>query len=170
VQAIADTSNMISVNFPCIAIGALVVVLVLFVLPTMFRDGASLIDDWKQTYPITNPRSNEPEISKETGSIIAYRYFDYVDGEYWSMSSGIVGQNPITNRPRGNYQGGWNISDRVPTLNNKSGIYAAKKKNSPILRDYAAAGTLAKVELSGRVIEGEYGYRAQYCRILEVYE
>lgn len=111
----------------------------------------------------------EPVEMNRDGSIIAYRVFEMVDGVPWSVGNGIVGDNPITGRERGSYLGGWNISDRVPTLNNTSGIYAAKRPESAILDVYRDPGTvLAKVELSGRVVEGERGYRAQYCRILNV--
>lgn len=107
------------------------------------------------------------------GAIIAYRYFELLeDGTLASVGKGATRPtNPITNRPAWSYRGGWNISDRVPTLNNTSGIYAAKHARSHILETYAKEGTvLAKVELSGRIIEAEYGYRAQRCRVLEILE
>jgi hypothetical protein len=129
------------------------------------------VEHWRAspTYQQINPRPHSvPEIERD-GRIIAYRYFWVMDGEYYSVGAGIVGDNPITRRNRGHYLNGYNISDRVPTLNNESGIYAAKTPNSPILQDYKDDDhVLARVELSGRVIEGEYGYRAQRCRILEV--
>jgi hypothetical protein len=119
--------------------------------------------------PIADHSHKIPEFD-HSGAVIAYRYFDVEDGELHSVGYGATGHNPVTKRSKGSYAGGWNIADRVPTLNNTHGIYAAKTPNSPILDDYNILGSvLAKVELSGRVVEGEYGYRAQYCRVLEVY-
>lgn len=127
------------------------------------------------------------ELDAKTGEIIAYRYF-YVDKRTaipYSINS-IKPHNPITERPRGSFAGGWNISDRVPTWKNQSGIYAAKTPHSHVLDGYrltkaemeAGLDTthtefnmfLAKVSLSGRVLEGKYGYRAQICNIIEFLE
>jgi hypothetical protein len=117
------------------------------------------------------PKTQQVETGPD-GEVIGDRYFEKINGKYYSVGAGLAGgKNPITGRDRGDYAGGWNIADRVPTLKNKSGIYAAKTINSHILDPYNHEGAvLAKVELSGRVVEGDYGYRAQYCRILETYE
>lgn len=143
------------------------------VFPDAYDGARGFASDLRQVLPITDPRADEPEISRD-GSYIGYRYFTKFesDGSLHSVGKGaVVGWNPITGRHSHDYSGGWNISNRVPTLKNESGIYAAKKQDSHILAPWAHGDhVLAKVELSGRVIEGEYGYRAQYCRILEVYE
>ena len=68
----------------------------------------------------------------------------------------------------GTYPGGFKRSDRVPTLKNTNGIYAAKTPDSPILQDYSSGNVLAQVKLSGRIVEGELGYRAQYCEVVKI--
>lgn len=123
-----------------------------------------VLDIWKD--------HTKMETDKE-GDVIAYRYFHVTpNGVLHSVSTGAMGKNPITNRRRGSYAGGYNISDRVPTFKNTSGIYAAKTKHSPALLPYQNMSdvVLAQVKLSGRIIEAEYGYRAQYCEIIKVYE
>jgi hypothetical protein len=132
-------------------------------LPVMFRK--------HQSSSPSDPRHQVPEVDVN-GSVIGYRYFNVAseDGTLFSIGVGMTGDkvNPITGVHRGWYKDNWNVSDRVPTLKNDSGIYAAKTPDSPLLDGYG--GVLAKVELSGRVIEGEYGYRAQFCRVIEILE
>lgn len=121
--------------------------------------------------PREERRSKQVEYGPH-GSVIAYRYFECLpDGELYSVGKGVARpNNPITRRPAGSYRGGWNISDRVPTIKNTAGIYAAKQPYG-VLDDYRHPGlVLAKVELSGRIVEHEYGYRAQRCNVLEILE
>lgn len=133
-------------------------------------DVAFSFSDLLDKLPINDRRHKIPEVDRR-GTVIAYRYFQMSSkGVLHSVGAGMVGKNPITKRERGSYKGGWNTSDRIPTLKNTHGIYAAKTWDSPILKDYQGDNTvLAKVELSGRIVEGEYGYRAQHCRIVETY-
>lgn len=104
----------------------------------------------------------------ELGSIVAYRYF-LVDGDGNFRSVNVEGYKRGHVWTRDNP---FQVSDRVPTAKNKSGFYAAKKPLSPILSEYKGKDgfVLTKVELSGRVVETEYGFRAQNCRILEFLE
>lgn len=59
-------------------------------------------------------------------------------------------------------------SPYAPNENNTSGIYCAKTPNSPILTNYKKAGyALVRLILSGTVVEGNYGYRAEHAQILD---
>lgn len=117
---------------------------------------------------VSSDRHQKRETNAD-GAIIAYRKVVKTDhGDFFSVSYGAKGHNSVTGLPRGWYQDGWNTSDRIPTVKNTSGIYAVKTSDNPELENYP--GVLVKVELSGRVIESETGYRAQHCRVVEVLE
>jgi hypothetical protein len=110
-----------------------------------------------------NERHTQAELD-ENGSVIAYRYFDLDKGVLKSVGMGAYVA------PEG-YKDGYLASDRVPTLKNTNGIYAAKTPDSPILEPYHFYGMVkAKVQLSGRIVEGELGYRGQFCKVLEILE
>jgi hypothetical protein len=156
-------------NLICWGTFGLVAIVGMIVFPSLYGDATGIAAELNQVYQINDPRHKVPE-RDANGSFIGYRYFiKSPDGTLEAMSKGRIGHNPITGRKRGSYAGGWNIADRVPTLKNTSGIYAAKTWDSPILDDYKEGAVLAKVELSGKVIEADRGYRAQYCRIIETY-
>jgi len=92
------------------------------------------------------------------GTIIAYRWFRRDShGNLYSVTR------------NDKYEGGWLTADRVPTMKNSNGVYAAKTPNSPVLDEYNNSGNvLCRVELGGKYIEGETGYRAQHCRVIEI--
>jgi hypothetical protein len=118
------------------------------------------------------------------GGLIGWRYFEVADGVLCSVGMGLIDDcyNPVTRRMRSSYADGWNASDVLPTMTNRSGIYAFKARYSSILDGYAAIySVLGKVELFGEIIEEQYMdgngrlipgvhvYRAQFCHVLEVY-
>jgi hypothetical protein len=97
------------------------------------------------------------------GTIVAYRYFDMLEGNVLAS----VGKGRLVDG--GTYPGGYKRSDRVPTMKNTNGIYAAKTPDSPILEQYKGRGrVLGEVRLSGRVIEGKYGFRAHECQAFRI--
>lgn len=103
----------------------------------------------------------------EDGCIIGYRYFSVVPDDNGGYVLASIGYGAGVDG--GTYPGWTKRSDRVPTIWNKSGIYAAKTPDSPILEQYREDGYIkARVRLYGKVVETEYGYRAQYCDILNV--
>ena len=54
-------------------------------------------------------------------------------------------------------------------MKNRNGIYAAKTPDSPVLEEFNNSGNvLCQVELGGKYIEGEMGYRAQHCRVIKI--
>lgn len=117
-----------------------------------------------RAHQAVNGSYRTPEFNAD-GTIVAYRYFIRDEKGYMSITKNGLSRNG------GSWPGGYLESDRVPTLKNTNGIYAAKTADSPILEPYRGQGyTLAKVELSGRVIEAEFGYRAQRCIIIKELE
>lgn len=60
---------------------------------------------------------------------------------------------------------GENVADCPPTLSNNRGFYAYKQ---PYILDHQAA-LFGRVALYGDIVECEYGYRAEKCRILDVW-
>lgn len=112
---------------------------------------------------------------EDEGTVTAYRYLDVMRDkgtvEFSSGTMGIIRKNHILNRSAASWRGAMNVADRIPTMKNKSGIYAAKTPDSPILRAYREPDTvLVKLRLSGRIIEADYGYRAQKAEIVEILE
>lgn len=111
-----------------------------------------------------DPRHTVAEYAPD-GSIIGYRYFSFApDGTPMSVTeTGIQADG-------GKYHGGYKIADRIPTMKNTHGIYAAKTPDSPILKKYKYSGRLARVKLTGRVVEEKYGYRGSICEEIEFLE
>lgn len=70
----------------------------------------------------------------------------------------------------GKWVDGFLEADRIPADDNTNGIYAAKWPDSPELSSLKLNPhtVLVKLALSGRVIECEFGFRAQYADIIEV--
>lgn len=101
------------------------------------------------------------------GCIIGYRYFGitYENGRYILTS---VGRGLDVDG--GLYPSLLKEADRIPTTRNKHGIYAAKTPDSPILEAYSRHPGLvkARVRLSGKIVEHDYSYRAQYCEIVQI--
>lgn len=103
----------------------------------------------------------------EHGNVIAYRYFLVSNGKLFPVTATGMAHG------RGCAIGELVRADAVPTETNLSGFYAAKTPDSPVLEPYRAQrGTvLARVLFPtiGWVIEGEYGYRSEYQKILNVW-
>jgi len=57
-------------------------------------------------------------------------------------------------------------ADVLPTRENESGIYCVKSRKSQVLSGYK--GRMVKIVLSGQIVEGETGFRAQHAQIVEV--
>jgi hypothetical protein len=70
----------------------------------------------------------------------------------------------------GKWVDGFLEADEIPTDDNAHGIYATKWPDSPELSSLKLNPhtILVKLALSGKVIEYEFGYRAQYADILEI--
>jgi len=102
-----------------------------------------------------------------SGAVIAYRWFmEDLDGSFRSMTS--FGRSRGARWDRENLI---QTSDRVPTAKNTHGFYAAKTPDSPILKPFRFPGAVkARVQLSGRVVESEYGFKGQHCLLLEIVE
>ena len=117
----------------------------------------ALMGNMKST-PITE--SLDVEFDASSGNIIAYKYLkkrkkkdgfkSYHNNEIWK-------DNSID-------------ADEIPTDDNTNGIYASKKPNASNLHSYKPEkrSTLVKLLLSGKVIEHEYGYRAEHADIVEI--
>ena len=153
---------------PIIMCGSLILLIGLWMMWGQLTDygnyGNTLHQQYNPSLYDDQERHKVSEIDV-SGIVIAYRYFDRLpDGTLTSIGKGLTVDG-------GTYPGGFKRSDRVPTLRNTNGIYAAKTPDSPILDDFRGYGdVLAKVKLSGRIIEGEYGYRAQYCEVIKILE
>ena len=120
------------------------------------------LNSWN--YPRAEESTSAPAETLYTkdGRIIAYRYVIKDEKGYMSVTQAGLSRNG------GTWDDGYLESDRVPTMKNSSGIYAAKSPHSSALSEFHGQGyTLVKVELSGRVIESTDGYRAQCCQVLE---
>ncbi len=61
---------------------------------------------------------------------------------------------------------GWNVSVGLPDTGNLFGLHHYKTKDNPQLM--LGVGLQVKCELAGKIVEHEYGYRAEYARILDV--
>lgn len=64
-------------------------------------------------------------------------------------------------------------ADKVPTETNGNGIYFMKRFDDPELEKYVTfydANVLVRCALSGVVIEGETGFRAEFATIVGVFE
>lgn len=151
------------------------------VFPRLWDDTMSMFTGWDTPMPIQAMpsfwnRHKEVEWDcGDEGSVIGYRYLyvkrDKATVEFTSGAMGTLKENPVLKRNRGSWRGAFNISDRIPTMTNKSGIYAAKTPDSPVLSQYREPDTiLVKLRLSGRIVEAEYGYRAHRADILEIIE
>lgn len=96
----------------------------------------------------------------EQGTIYAYKYLRLEDGVFHSLAT--VAKDAAWN-------GNELESDREPTPENSHGIYCLKNRKNHALDIYAGADRhKVRLALSGTVIEGEYGYRAQHAQIVEV--
>jgi len=60
-------------------------------------------------------------------------------------------------------------ADREPTAENTHGIYCMKSRKSPQLNAFAQRDCyMVRLALSGTIVEGETGFRAQHAQIVEV--
>lgn len=106
-----------------------------------------------------------------SGNIIAYKYLLFYNNNFHSL----FGPNDL-HEPESFIEWTTNSldADSSPEINNTNGIYSAKTIYSHILKEfYKGFGDignfkLVKLLLSGKVIESEYGYRAEHADIIEV--
>lgn len=146
-----------------------------WIFPTLWNDATDLAGQMKRTLPIQRVtswtdrhRAVEWEC-EDDGTVIGYKWLHWTGHEFMSGSIMSSGHNKVLNRRSDSWRGAMNFSDRVPTMQNTSGIYAAKTADSPILDEYQQPDTaLVKLRLSGRIIEADYGYRAQKAEIVEI--
>lgn len=117
----------------------------------------ALMGNMKAT-PITE--SVDVEFDASSGNIIAYKYLKKrkkKDGFKSYHNNEIWDNNSID-------------ADEIPSDINTNGIYTSKKPNASNLNSYKPEkrSTLVKLLLSGKVIEHEYGYRAEHADIVEI--
>lgn len=84
--------------------------------------------------------------------IIAWRSWDLRDGALWSTTQNFCWDGPSV------------TADAVPTADNSNGIYALQE-----ISDTPITDVWGQVELSGLVVEGEKGYRAERATIRSLY-
>jgi len=97
----------------------------------------------------------------EQGTLYGYKYLRLdEDGLYHS---------PATVAKNAAWENLELTADREPTAKNTHGIYCTKSRKSPALGGFAKQDChMVKLILSGTIVEGETGFRAQHAQIVEV--
>jgi hypothetical protein len=104
-----------------------------------------------------------------TGEIVAYRAWDY---DFQVAEDGTVGVRLESINQDFYWDGPVTTADEVPTATNDKGLYAIRgdEHHRENFKQYMKGAAIwGRVALSGTVVEGQYGYRAERAAIQELW-
>ena len=105
------------------------------------------------TMPLINKIIYKPE--KENGNLVGYKYLSPV---------GDILYSPLYNVRWTDFK---LSANRIPDMDNESGIYCAKKPYCKSLKFYAEpTHVLVKMYLTGKIVEHDNGFRAEKAEVI----